>query len=97
MPDAELVKIFQELTKVGQVALFHAENGAIIDPLIEELYASGTDEPRGHAWSRPPVSETTSVLKLLELAADLRCKAPHCPSHRPLWLRRTPLVPSSGR
>lgn len=38
MPDAELVKIFQELGKVGLVALFHAENGAIIDPLIEELY-----------------------------------------------------------
>lgn len=68
MPDAELVKIFQELNKVGLVALFHAENGAIIDPLIEELRATGTDEPRAHAWSRPLVSETTAVLKLLELA-----------------------------
>lgn len=68
MPDAELVKIFNELQKVGLVALFHAENGAIIDPLIAELRSTGTDEPRAHAWSRPLVSETTSVLKLLELA-----------------------------
>ncbi len=68
MPDSELIKIFQELNKVGLVALFHAENPAIIDPLIEELSTTGESEPRAHAWSRPPISETTSVLKLLELA-----------------------------
>lgn len=68
MPDSELVKIFQELNKFGMVALFHAENSAIIDPLIDQLYATGEEEPRNHAWSRPPLSETTSVVKLLELA-----------------------------
>lgn len=74
MPDSELVKIFQELNKVGMVALFHAENSAIIDPLIEQLRVTGEAEPRNHAWSRPPISETTSVVKLLELAREYGTK-----------------------
>lgn len=68
IPDSELGKIFEELKKVGLVASFHAENGAIIDPLIEELRSQGVDHPEAHCWSRPLISETTSVLKLLELA-----------------------------
>ncbi|HKI59277.1 MAG TPA: dihydroorotase family protein [Trueperaceae bacterium] len=68
IPDAELVRAFEELQKVGLVALFHAENGALIDPLIERLRPLGVDHPEAHCWSRPPESETTAVLKLLELA-----------------------------
>ena len=68
VPDSELIKIFKELAKIGKVALFHAENGAIIDPLIAEMKHLGEAHPEAHCWSRPLVSETTSVLKLLELA-----------------------------
>lgn len=68
IPDSELAKIFAELQKTGLVAAFHAENGAIIDPLIKELYEQGTEHPEAHCWSRPLISETTAVLKLLEFA-----------------------------
>lgn len=68
IPDAEVVRAFEELQKVGLVALFHAENGALIDPLIERLRSQGEEHPEAHCWSRPPESETTAVLKLLELA-----------------------------
>lgn len=68
IPDSELVKIFQELQKVDKVAAFHAENGALIDPLIEELYARGKAEPKVHCSSRPQLAETTAVLTLLALA-----------------------------
>lgn len=70
IPDSELAKIFRELQKVGLVASFHAENGAIIDPLIEELRDQGVEHPEAHCWSRPLISETTSVLKLLEFARE---------------------------
>ncbi len=70
IPDAELRKTFAELRKVGLVAAFHAENGAIIDPLIEELRSGGEGDAVAHCRSRPLVSETTAVLKLLELARE---------------------------
>lgn len=68
IPDSELALIFGELQKVGLPAAFHAENGAIIDPLIEKLRPIGEEHPEAHCWSRPLISETTSVLKLLEFA-----------------------------
>lgn len=74
IPDAELVKAFMELQKVGLVALFHAENGALIDPLIEQYRAQGEEHPEAHCWSRPLVSETTAVLKLLELTRTFPIK-----------------------
>lgn len=70
IPDSELALIFAELQKVGLPAAFHAENGAIIDPLIEELRPLGEEHPEAHCWSRPLISETTSVLKLLEFARE---------------------------
>lgn len=70
IPDSELGKIFRELQKVDLTASFHAENGAIIDPLIEELREQGVDHPEAHCWSRPLISETTAVLKLLEFARE---------------------------
>ena len=68
IPDAELVRAFEELQKVGLVALFHAENGNLIDPFIERLRPLGEAHPEAHCWSRPLESETTAVLKLLEIA-----------------------------
>ncbi len=70
IPDHELARIFVELQKVGLPAAFHAENGAIIDPLIEQLRSQGVEHPEAHCWSRPLISETTSVLKLLEFARE---------------------------
>src|SRR5690606_39365128 len=34
IPDGELIQAFREIRGTGRVAAFHAENGAIIDPLI---------------------------------------------------------------
>ncbi len=74
IPDHELTLAFQELRAAGRVAVFHAENGEIIDPLIESLYEQGKAQPQAHCWSRPPASETTAVLHLLELARNFPVK-----------------------
>lgn len=68
IPDAELIRIFPEIAETGLVVAFHAENGAIIDPLVTAYREAGTVNPEAHCWSRPPESETTAVVKLLELA-----------------------------
>lgn len=68
IPDAELRRIFAEIGPTGRTVSFHAENGAIIDPLVEDWYALGETRPEAHALSRPPEAETTAVAKLLELA-----------------------------
>ncbi|MFO7545458.1 MAG: dihydroorotase family protein [Trueperaceae bacterium] len=68
IPDSEIALAFRELAKVGLTASFHAENGALVDPYIERLYAQGEEHPRAHCWSRPLESESTAVLKLLEIA-----------------------------
>ncbi|MDZ7802282.1 MAG: dihydroorotase family protein [Trueperaceae bacterium] len=68
IPDSELVRIFPEIAETGSLVAFHAENGAIIDPLVKAYREAGTVNPEAHCWSRPPESEGTAVAKLLELA-----------------------------
>jgi allantoinase len=47
---------------------FHAENEEIISHLIRKHRGVGMVAPRAHGDTRPLISETTAVLKLLELA-----------------------------
>src|SRR5690606_328737 len=68
IPDSELIHAFSEIGQTGLPAVFHAENGDIIDPLIERLRPEGHLNPEAHCLSRPPESESTAVAKLLELA-----------------------------
>lgn len=68
IPDGELIQAFREIRGTGRVAAFHAENGAIIDPLIQRLRPEGRVNPEAHCASRPPEAESTAVAKLLELA-----------------------------
>jgi allantoinase len=46
----------------------------LIDPLVEALYDRGQEQPQAHCWSRPPISETTAVLHLLELVRNYPVK-----------------------
>src|SRR5690606_39389596 len=64
----ELIQAFREIRGTGRVAALHAENGAIIDPLIQRLRPEGRVKPEAHCDSRPPEAESTAVAKLLELA-----------------------------
>lgn len=53
---------------------FHAENEEIISFLIDRYRLDEKTGPLAHCKTRPPVSETTAVLKLLELAFWTGCK-----------------------
>lgn len=47
---------------------FHAENDDIIFHLIRKYRLEGKNYPKAHCQTRPVISETTAILKLLELA-----------------------------
>lgn len=68
IPDNEIIKAFEEIRETGLRVGFHAENDDLIFPMVDAFRQSGQVDPRSHAESRPPVTETSAVLKLLEFA-----------------------------
>lgn len=66
--------IFQAMRMVGQhggMVALHAENGTIVELLIQEALAQGHTSPRYHALTRPAILEgeaTHRGIKLAELA-----------------------------
>jgi allantoinase len=67
--DDELLTAFKLIHDVDLTVGVHAENGALIDPLVARYREAGKVYPRAHGETRPPVSETASVALALELAA----------------------------
>lgn len=55
--DGALYRILQETKKAGALVMIHAENGDVLDILINDLLAQGKTEPKYHALSRPPEAE----------------------------------------
>ncbi|MCU6792194.1 dihydroorotase [Paenibacillus sp. WQ 127069] len=68
IPDDEVIKAMIFTREVGMVIAFHAENGELIESLIAEYINQGLVAPRAHMETRPPVSESVEVLKLMEFA-----------------------------
>jgi allantoinase len=63
--------LYEALREIGSYRLpvgFHAENDPIINHLIQKFKKEGYTGPKAHCDSRPPITETLSVLKLLEMA-----------------------------
>jgi allantoinase len=53
---------------------FHAENDSLIFHLIRNYRQMGRTHPKAHCETRPPLSETLAVLKLLEFARWSGCR-----------------------
>ncbi|MGG6899107.1 amidohydrolase family protein, partial [Rhizobium sp. BR 315] len=68
IPDPEIIKAMEALKATGLRAAFHSENDDIIYDMIEEYKSENKVYPAAHMETRPPVSETSAVLKLLEFA-----------------------------
>ncbi|MDR1709051.1 MAG: amidohydrolase family protein [Candidatus Accumulibacter sp.] len=66
--DDVLWELLPELSRFGIVTSFHAENDVIIEHLIARAKAAGNTGARHHCLTRPPVTESLAVGKLLELA-----------------------------
>ena len=66
--DGRLLEAFGAIAGTGLTAGVHAENDEIIKYLIDLYRGQGRTYPRAHCETRPPVSETESILKALEFA-----------------------------
>lgn len=68
IPDHEVLQALQIARQTGLRVAFHSENGEIIGHMIAEYTKQGKLAPRAHMETRPPVSESIEVLKLMEMA-----------------------------
>lgn len=68
IPDTEILKAMEILKEVDLRVAFHSENNEIVVDMIEDYKKQGKVYPRAHAETRPPVSETSAVIKLLDFA-----------------------------
>ncbi|MBJ6359917.1 dihydroorotase family protein [Paenibacillus sp. GCM10012307] len=68
IPDAEILQAMEQIRQTGLRAAFHAENDEVIKALIASFIEQGRVDPAAHMESRPPLTETSAVLKLMEFA-----------------------------
>ncbi|MFD1039344.1 dihydroorotase family protein [Virgibacillus byunsanensis] len=68
IPESEIMKAMSILNELDLLVAFHSENDEIIKALINEYTEENKVYPRAHMETRPPVSETSSVLQLMEFA-----------------------------
>ena len=72
--DLSLFRIFEKLAEVGLPCSLHAENGEIIQYLIEKLQAEGRKDAMAHPESRPNFAEAQAISKALILADATKVK-----------------------
>jgi dihydropyrimidinase len=69
--DAAIFRMLRQVGADGGMVALHAENGTVIDLLIQEALAAGHTSPRYHALTRPAILEgeaTHRGIRLAELA-----------------------------
>jgi len=66
--DGEIFKVLRIAKFDGLLVLVHAENGDVIDILVEEALKKGRTSPKWHAYTRPAAGEVESVYRVIKLA-----------------------------
>lgn len=69
IPDGELLAAFRRIAATGLPVAVHCENQDIADRGVAQERAAGRTDPLAHGRSRPPVSETEAVGRVLEVAS----------------------------
>lgn len=70
IPDGEMLEAFRRIAGTGLPVAVHCENQDIVDRGVAAARRAGLVGPLAHGRSRPPVSETEAVGRVLEIAAD---------------------------
>jgi dihydropyrimidinase len=66
--DRQIHELFLELKKYGALLTTHAENGDMVDALINENVSQGNISPKFHALSRPEIVESEATGRIMDLA-----------------------------
>ncbi len=69
--DMQMYNLIKRASETGMITNVHAENGDIIDLLIEEELSKGNTDPIYHAYTRPPSLEAEAVNRALTIAETL--------------------------
>jgi dihydropyrimidinase len=67
--DSELYQLIKKITENGGVIGIHAENGEIINELVNEFLIQGKVEPIYHYFSRPDVLEIEATNRIATIAS----------------------------
>jgi dihydropyrimidinase len=68
MNDGDIFRAMQRSGEIGATICMHAENGLVIDALVEQALKAGNTEPRYHALTRPPRAEAEATHRAIALA-----------------------------
>jgi len=71
--DRQMFELMQELVKHGGIITTHAENGDLVDNLVQKFLAEGKTGPRYHVLSRPPMFEAEASGRVIDLAHQAQC------------------------
>ena len=66
--DRDIYKVMRIAKDNGMLVLVHAENGDIIDLLVQEALSNGNTTPEWHAYTRPASGAAESVNRVISLA-----------------------------
>lgn len=70
LQDAEIFRVLRIARDHGMLTMLHAENGDVIEILVEEALAAGHSTPEWHARTRPAWGEVEAALRGAALAAQ---------------------------
>ena len=68
MDDATIYRVMKAAGPKGGLTMIHAENGVVINEIVNETLAAGNTAPKYHALSRPPEMEAEAVHRVAEIA-----------------------------
>src|SRR5699024_12346849 len=74
IPNDEIIKGMKVLADTGVLVAFHSEDNETVKTMVEEYQDSNKIYNLAHNETRPPHTETTAVLKLLEYAYWTKAK-----------------------
>src|SRR6201996_8756919 len=66
--DATIFKALQQTSKNGALICMHAENGSVIDVIVQQTLAEGKTAPIYHALTRPTIAEAEAVQRAIAMA-----------------------------
>jgi dihydropyrimidinase len=66
--DATIFKALRQTAKNGALICMHAENGSVIDVIVQQALAEGKTAPIYHALTRPTAAEAEAVHRAIAMA-----------------------------
>ncbi len=66
--DRTIYKLMERTKKLGVLVCVHAENGTVIDAIVQEALAAGNTAPLYHALTRPVEAEAEAVHRVVAIS-----------------------------